>query len=158
MSKTHWKQLMNPDYLGAYALPEGRDITVTIRFVQREEVTGEGGKKEMCSVAQIENSKPLILNATNQKSITKMYGPFIEGWVGKQITLYVSQTKLRGELVECLRIRPSVASNEKPAINSDRLSKAISKIKSNDYSFEKLKSQFKLMPEQIAKVEYELQC
>ena len=82
MSKTHWKQLMNPDYLGAYALPEGQDITVTIKFVQREEVTGEGGKKEMCTVAHIENNKPMILNVTNQKTIAKMYGPYIEDCSG----------------------------------------------------------------------------
>ena len=151
MSKTHWKQLMNPDYIGAYALPEGQDITVTIKLVQREEVTGEGGKKEMCTVAQIENNKPMILNVTNQKSIAKMYGPYIEDWASKSITLYVSQTKLKSEFVECLRIRPSVAA--KPKISNDRLAKAIDKINSGGYSFAQLKDQFLLMPEQIAKVE-----
>jgi len=156
MSKTHWKQLMNPDYLGAYALPEGTDITVTINRVQREEVTGEGGKKEMCTVAHICNNKPMILNVTNQKSIAKMYGPYIEDWAEQQITLCVAQTKLRGEMVECLRIRPSVMSTEKPGINADRLSKAIVKIKAGEYSLDKLKSQFKLMPEQIATVEQQL--
>ena len=157
MSKTHWKQLMNPDYLGAYALPEGQDITVTIKFVQREEVTGEGGKKEMCSIAHIENNKPMILNATNQKSITKMYGPYIEDWVGQKITLCVSQTKLKGVMVECLRVRPSVMSHEKPGIGAARLAKAIIKINAGEYSLAKLKSQFRLMPEQIATVEHQVQ-
>lgn len=149
---------MNPDYLGAYALPEGKDITVTIKFVQREQVTGEGGKKEECTVAHIESSKPMILNVTNQKSISKIYGPYIEDWAGKRITLCVSQTKLKGEFVECLRIRPDVAVSEKPKLNGDRLAKAINKIKSGEYSLVKLKSDFTLMPEQIAKVEHELQC
>lgn len=43
--KTHWKRLINPDYIGAYALPEGGDLTVKIDFVQVEEITGTGGKK-----------------------------------------------------------------------------------------------------------------
>ena len=28
--KTHWKRLMNPDFIGAYALPPGEDMTVEI--------------------------------------------------------------------------------------------------------------------------------
>ena len=36
MSKTHWKLLSNPDYVGAYWLPPGEDVTVTIDFVARE--------------------------------------------------------------------------------------------------------------------------
>jgi len=157
MNRTHWKQLMNPDYLGAYALPEGKDLTVTIRSVQREQVTGEGGKKEECTVAHIDNNKPMILNVTNQKSIAKMYGPYIEDWAGQQITLCVSQTKLKGEVVECLRIRQSVMLTEKPGITAERLAKAVSSIKLGEYTLEKLKTQFKLMPEQIATVEKQLQ-
>ena len=32
-SKTHWKKLTNPDYLGAYALEDGEDMIVTIKNV-----------------------------------------------------------------------------------------------------------------------------
>ena len=46
MSKTHWKLLVNPNYIGAYALPDGNDITVTIEHVGREIVTSTGGKKK----------------------------------------------------------------------------------------------------------------
>ena len=47
---THWKKLMNPDYLGAYALEPGQDLIATIKSVGNEEVTGTDGKKEICSV------------------------------------------------------------------------------------------------------------
>lgn len=156
MSKTHWKQLMNSEYLGAYSLPEGRDMTVSIRFVQREEVVGEGGATQDCTVAHIEGNKPMILNVTNSKAITKMYGPYIEDWAGKPITLYAAETKLKGEFVECLRIRQTAKEVEKAKISNERLSKAIKKIRSGDYSLEKLKSQFTLLPEQIIKIESEL--
>ena len=46
MSKTHWKSLINPDYLGAYSLSDSGDMTVTIDYVVSEEITGSQGKKE----------------------------------------------------------------------------------------------------------------
>lgn len=105
--KTHWKKLENPDYIGAYSLDQGKDLTVTIEAVKRELVTGTGGKKEECTVAYLHGQKPFILNRTNAKTISKIYGtPYIEEWVGKSITLYVAHIKAFGEdNVECLRIR-----------------------------------------------------
>lgn len=105
MSKTHYKKLQNPDYIGAYSLDEGKDMTVTILSVSREFVTGDKGKKDECIVAKLKGQKPMILNATNCKTISQMYGPYIEDWSGKSITLFASTTSLKGETVECLRIR-----------------------------------------------------
>ena len=42
----HWKQMVNTDYLGAYALEDGQDMIVTIKSVGKELVTSVGGKKE----------------------------------------------------------------------------------------------------------------
>lgn len=151
-TRTHWKKLINPDFIGAYALPDGEDMTVTIDFVQNEEITGTGGKKEVCMVARLVNEKPLILNATNSKSIAKLYGPFIEDWHGKDITLYASTTKLAGDIVECLRIRPSVAKRKKPGIPDTRLDKAIEQIKAGTYTVEKLEASFALTEEQQKRV------
>ena len=39
MAQTHWKKLINPDYIGAYALDPGKDLTVQISQVRREMVT-----------------------------------------------------------------------------------------------------------------------
>lgn len=150
MTKTHWKQLVNPDYIGAYALPNGEDLTVTIKSVAREVVTMAGGKKEECTVVQLLNNKPLILNATNSKSIHRLYGPYIEEWQGKQITLHASTTKFSGELVECLRIRPEVAKQKKEPITDERLKKAISAIQDGEYTIEKLHDKFVLTADQIA--------
>lgn len=151
MSKTHWKRLVNPDYIGAYALPDGEDLTVTIDYVQNEVVTGSGGKKEECMVAHLVGQKPLILNMTNSKSIHKLYGPYIEDWKGKQITLYASTTKLAGEVVECLRIRPNVV-RQKQKISDARLEKAIGSIKEGKYTEEQLRETFDLTPTQAQRV------
>lgn len=146
--RTHWKQLVDPRYIGAYALPNGNDLTVTIELVRLEEITMMGGKKEDHSIMYIKGQKPMILNATNSKSIHKMYGPYIEEWVGKQITLYASTAKLGGELVECLRIRPNIPAREKKSISGDRLSKALEQIKAGTYSLAKLRAQFVLTDDQ----------
>ena len=52
MSETHWKRLINPDYLGAYSLDPGKDMVLTIKSVKREMITGTGGKQEECTVCR----------------------------------------------------------------------------------------------------------
>lgn len=155
--KTHWKRLMNPDYVGAYWLPPGEDVTVTIDYVVREMITGTGGKKEECTVAHLKNGvKPFILNATNCKTIAKLYGAFIEDWAGQKITLYATTTKMGGETVECLRIRPKVAEKKKQSITDDRLEVALTQIAGGFFTTEKLYANFTLTPEQDAKAKERL--
>lgn len=108
---THWKKLTNPDYLGAYALDEGEELIATIDFVQEETVTGPDGKKENCTVIHFKEPdiKPMILNVTNAKRITKAYKtPYIENWAGKKIQIYVENVRAFGEVVEALRVRDTI--------------------------------------------------
>lgn len=156
MSKTHWKRLINPDYLGAYSLEEGQDMNVTIERVSRDIVTGTGGKKEECTIAYLKGQKPFILNNTNSKSIAKLYGPYIEDWAGKPITLFASTTKMGGETVECLRIRPSVTKPQKQKIANDRLRAAIEQIKTGQYKREQLLARFELTQDQVEWLNEEL--
>jgi hypothetical protein len=152
--RTHWKELTDPRYIGAYALPNGDDLTVTIERVRQEEVTLGGGKKEPHIIVYLKGHKPMILNATNGKSIHKLYGPHIEGWVGKQITLYGSTTRLGNELVECLRIRPQVpATAQKKVISGERLARALEQIRAGSYTLAKLRAGFALTPDQAAQVD-----
>lgn len=105
---THWKKLMNPDYLGGYALTPGQDLIATIKSVGNEEVTGPDGKKEICSVIHFyEDIKPMILNATNNKTIANLFKtPYIEQWTGKKIQIYTEKVKAFGQVWDALRIRP----------------------------------------------------
>lgn len=105
--KTHWKQLINPDYLGAYSLQPGEVLTLTISKVAKEAVKGTGGKKQECMVVHfVEKQKPMILNRTNAKTISKVYGtPHIEDWAGKKIRIYSEVVDAFGEQVEALRIK-----------------------------------------------------
>ena len=148
MTQTHWKLLQNPDFIGAYWLPPGEDVTVQIDYVVREQITGTGGKKEECTVAHLVGAKPFIMNATNFKTIAKLYGNYIEDWAGKPITLFATTTKMGGDVVECLRIRPKVAVRQIPPIADERLNKAMESIAAGKYTKEELFGRFALTDEQ----------
>lgn len=106
--KTHYRKLLNPDYLGEYEFAPGEEKLVTIRTVDINEITGTGGKKDNKPVMHfVEQVKPLILNSTNFKMLTKLFkSPYIEDWAGKQIVLYGDPTVTFGkEVVGGVRIR-----------------------------------------------------
>ena len=115
-NKTHWKKLTNPNYLGAYAFDEGKDMILTVASVGNELVTGDGGRKEECTICHfVENVKPLILNKTNMKSIQKALGtPYIEEWAGHKIQIYVDpKVKFGKEITGGLRVRNYAPSTQK---------------------------------------------
>lgn len=107
MEKTHWKKLNNPDYLGAYALNPDEDMTLTIARAGKESFTGTSGKKEEGLLIYFsEPVKPMICNATNAKTITKVAGsPYVEDWKGTRISLYSQEVSAFGETVDALRVR-----------------------------------------------------
>lgn len=149
--KTHWKRLVNPEYLGAHSLEPGKDMTLTIKSVGREMVKGEGGKKEECTVAHFnEPVKPMILNRTNCKTISKVHlTPYIEDWAGKKITVYATTTKAAGDEVECLRVRPFVPENKLPELNPDspKWNSAKEAIASGTATVDAIKKHYILSPE-----------
>jgi len=119
MEKTHWKKLINLNYIGAYSL-NNKDLKVVITNVKKEVVIGDGGKKEECIIAYLKDQKPMVLNRTNCKTIAKIYGtPLIEDWIGKEITIYPTTTKVAGEIVECLRIRQVIPTDNKSKIEEE---------------------------------------
>ena len=110
MNKTHWKKLTNPNYLGAWDFQPGEVRTLTIREVKEEPVKTERGTEQCEIVYFMEDVKPLILNKTNGKMISQVWGsPYIEDWVEKQIKLYVKKVSAFGETVDAVRVL-----NERP--------------------------------------------
>ena len=115
MSETHWKKLTNPNYLGTYSLTPGQDIILTIGKVAKEMVTGADGKQEECIVCHWqENEKPMILNVTNCKTISKLLKtPYIEQWAGHRIQIGAEMVSAFGEKVEALRVRKFLPKDDK---------------------------------------------
>lgn len=115
--KHHWKEALPGEYLGAYSL-NGQDMIVTIQKAAKELITGANGKKEECLVLHFaEPIMDMVCNRTNAKTITKALNtPFLEDWSGKKIQLFPTTTKFGGEIVECIRVRPTAPKQSAPII------------------------------------------
>jgi len=142
--KTHWKKLNNPNYLGAYEIMgTDKDLIVTIKSVAKELVKGTDGKEEERTVAKIVDQKPMILNATNCKAITKALNtPFIEEWANNKVSLYVAKIKAFGEMVDALRIRPEPPELPKP--NATQLEAIKEAIAANQYTKQQIEKKYNL--------------
>jgi hypothetical protein len=108
MTKTPWQATCDHKYLGAWDLPEKKDLKATIEKVQQEDITnpasGETRKATVCYFK--EDLKPMILNKTNKESIAKATGEdFIEDWAGHQIQLFYATVSAFGGMKPALRIR-----------------------------------------------------
>ena len=110
---THWRKILVSEYLAGADLDDGNGnfnpIVATIRNAKREEVLEPGtSRKEQCLVIYFqEKLKPMIVNVTNAKAISKVTGSdYIENWSGKRITIRTEKVKAFGELWDALRISP----------------------------------------------------
>lgn len=107
-TKTHYKKLKDPNYIGAYELMNSdgttKEIVVTIDGAKKEEL--KNAEKNQGLVIYLKGQKPMIVNSVNAKAITSATGsPFVEDWAGKQITLYVVKIKAFGENMDALRVK-----------------------------------------------------
>lgn len=153
MGKTHWKKEFNYNYLGSYSLPDGKDIILTIKEMKKETVAGFDGKKDDCLIAYfVESVKPMIVNKTNCKTITKVLGtPFIEEWQGKKIQIGTTNIKAFGELTDTLRVRnftPKESRLEKVVTGSEAWKQIVNAINSG-YSIEQIQTKYLLTKQQI---------
>lgn len=148
---THWKKLTNPDYLGAYDFQQGEERIVTIKMVKREHVTGSGGKKEECTVAHFEEKyKPMILNSTNCKAISKLFeSPYIEDWTGKSVKIVVSKVNAFGDVVDALRIKSEKITKTKPRLelNTKNFENCKTALKSGGATMEAIKAKYDVSTE-----------
>lgn len=103
---THWKKLTNPHYVGAHDLQPGQEIKVTFDKITMEDVETKDGI-EKCVVAYFKGAqKPMILNKTNMKIITKtLETPYIEHWIGRSVVIYSAKVRAFGETLDALRVK-----------------------------------------------------
>jgi hypothetical protein len=148
--KTHWKKLHNPDYLGAYSLDlNGKyiELNVLIESVKNEIVEGPDGKKDDCIVAKLKGQKPMILNATNCKTLTKLFSsPHIEDWYNKTVTVYVAKIKAFGDVHDALRIKTTLPVVELPEFTPkhERWKGAVTALKAKNTTIAEIRKNFSL--------------
>lgn len=107
-----YRTMMDKDKLGAWDLTSvGGEITLVISKVERGTVGYGKNKKNKPDIyfQGVKSGKPLSANVTNCKVIAAMYNTTdVREWVGKAVTLYAAKTEMGGEIVDCIRIRPTV--------------------------------------------------
>jgi hypothetical protein len=147
--KTHFKKLRNLDYLGSWDLADTngnfKNRALTIKEVKKEMVHDGKGGQEDCVTVHFLESKPMIMNSTNLKTIHKTLGtPFIEDWVGKKIELSVEKVKAFGEIHDALRVaKVNLELDPKHA----KWNGAKTAIKSGTVTIEAIKKQYSISPE-----------
>ena len=124
------------EYLGAEDIDPNIEPIVTIEGLWNGVVTLLRGKENKDvitfvekSVPGIKNVRPMIVNATNRKTLRKIYGGVqAKTLVGKQIQLYIDH-KVRdpqdGGLTDGVRIRPFKPRKPVRDIKCERCGKAI---------------------------------
>lgn len=111
---THYRKVFKSDHLGCADLEEfqecGSNLVFTIAHVRQERGAKVAGRKIDANIAYFsENIKPLVLNATNSKTLSKLTGScFVENWKDVTVQLYIEPTaSLKGEVVGGVRISPN---------------------------------------------------
>ena len=86
----------------------GQDVTVTVRAFTAEKMFANG-KQQTRPVRYFEGkAKGMVVNATINDTLTALYGPELEGWVGKRITIYPTTDDRGGQERMVVRVRPTV--------------------------------------------------
>lgn len=155
MSKTHFKKLKNPNFVGSWDLADDagnyHDKNVTIVAVKKDTVhDGRGGSDE-CTIVELKETKPMVANSTNLRAIAKIAGsPYIEDWVGKVICLTVRKVKAFGEVHDAIRVnKPAAATTQaKKTLPQERFENALKSIESGDIDKQTILDRFDLTAEQ----------
>lgn len=99
-------------FVGSWDLPEDRDAVCIIERVEPGKVSN-GTKTERKPLVYVRTAKgplekPIVLNATNMKTIANLYGFKVESWIGKPIALFKAQVPgVGGGVVDAIRVRPT---------------------------------------------------
>lgn len=84
-----YRKDLNKEYLGHWDLPDDDDLIATIEGVRMGTVKNQRGSETKQILYFVEDIKPLILNVTNCKSITRALGSSRrEDWRQKKISLF----------------------------------------------------------------------
>lgn len=100
----------NSSYIGGWTFEDG-DKVLTIKDVQPMMVRNEknqSGEEKMCILFE-ETDKPMVLNSTNNDTITKVLdSSLFDNWIGKQILIGTEKVRAFGDIWDAVRVRPEL--------------------------------------------------
>lgn len=91
------------EYLSAEML-NGKTVTMTIKSVTEEEVTGPRGTDSKVIVRFTEKPKLWVLNKTNARALADYLGPETNNWIGARVTLKAEDVRVGRNMVQALRV------------------------------------------------------
>lgn len=112
--KTHYRKAFNSPYLSSADIVEPTTLTVSHVLLELDRTKKTKDKFNTAyfvekEIRKGEPLKPMILNATNSKTMSKLAGTaFIDDWRNVRVTVYVdSNVKFGKDILEGLRINPN---------------------------------------------------
>jgi hypothetical protein len=112
VKKNHYRKVFKSDHLSSYDLEdfieEGRPLEFTVKHVIQEIGVRVAGKKIDANIGYfVEPIKPIVLNATNSKILSKLAGSnFVQDWNNIPIEVYIKKGISFGkETVQGVRIK-----------------------------------------------------
>lgn len=134
--KTHYRKAFKSPYLGSADI-----VGETVLTIARVSLEPDKTKKTKDSfntayfqeseIRPGEKLKPMILNATNSKTLYRMTdSAFIDDWAGVKICVYVDKNvRMMGDTVEGLRIKPAPKRPEITKANQNLWGRAVAAYK-----------------------------
>lgn len=103
-----WGLMFPSNYLSAPDLM-GKEVTVVIEEIFKDEVKGKDGKGEDKWLIQFKGKKKLYIpNKTASRVIRKLYGKDPHDAIGKPVTLYSAPMFCFGEERDVIRIKEEI--------------------------------------------------
>lgn len=97
----------NANYIGGWTFADG-DRVLTIKDVTTRNVANEknqAGEEKICIVFA-ELDKPMVLNSTNNDTITRVIGsPNFDDWIGHKIKVGTEKVRAFGDVWDAVRVR-----------------------------------------------------
>ena len=124
--KTHYRKAFDSPYLSSADVVG--EITLTVKCVRLEPDKTKKTKDQFNTAHFVEKEirpgeklKPMILNATNSKTMKMLTGSaFIDDWNNVRVTIYVDHNVRFGkDSVEGLRISPKAPAQGRPQLTPD---------------------------------------
>jgi len=106
VSETHWQEFFEHEFIGNWGFKSGVAQCKTIDKIDRQEMFNPGTNQlETKPVLHfIGEELKMVLNVTNSERIESIHGKWVEGWHGKRIAIYLSETTVAGVTKPCLRV------------------------------------------------------
>jgi hypothetical protein len=153
MTKTHWKATMDLDWIGAYTLPEGKPINVTLVSVKNERVKVRG-REGIHKVARFAKNKyfdrPMLIGAkVNMKRLERLIGSeYFEDWANININVTLCREMdlkyggKKGEKDWALRFAEQAPTLPKLNPKSEKWADAKKAFKAGNVTKEQIKSNY----------------